>query len=140
MKHGLRIGAASSQLIQNNRREIEKEKTLMEKQKNFKYRDYPSDEYTLLQNAQRKGWNGYHTGSLQNSKKTFAFYSEGLFHFCRLPFQKKCFYTLGIYFCTAPNDTKTPFHTRDKKITIAFLLVVANGYFHDSEKQRPPLN
>lgn len=69
MKHGLRIGAASSQLIQNNRREIEKEKTLMEKQLNFKYRDYPSDEYTLLQNAQRKGWNGYHAGSLQNSKK-----------------------------------------------------------------------
>ena len=41
----------------------------MERQVNFKYRDLPEDERTPIQNAQRKAWNGYHGGTLINSKK-----------------------------------------------------------------------
>lgn len=75
----------------------------------------------------------------KNSKKTFAFYSEGLFHFHRLPVQKKCFCRLGTGFCIAPSETKIQVHTKDKKTAAATLPVAANGCFHDSGKRGLPL-
>jgi hypothetical protein len=69
MKQGLRMNASSSPIIQENRREIESERTLMETQQRFQYRDLPQDELTPMQDAKRRGWNGYHTGKLKNSKK-----------------------------------------------------------------------
>ena len=69
MKQGLRMNASSSPVIQENRREMESERTLMETQQRFQYRDLPQEELTPTQDAKRRGWNGYHTGKLMNSKK-----------------------------------------------------------------------
>jgi alpha-tubulin suppressor-like RCC1 family protein len=69
MNYGLRVNAESSPIIQSNRRELKKERTLMEQQARFKFRDLPEDELTPIQEAQRRAWNGYHGSKLKNSKK-----------------------------------------------------------------------
>jgi len=69
MKHGLRINASSSPIIQESRHEIEHGRTLCEKTSTFEYRDLPRDELEPIQDAKRRAWNRYHSGKLRNSKK-----------------------------------------------------------------------
>jgi hypothetical protein len=81
MKNGLRVNAGASPIVQEQRNLMNKERTLMEQQKRFLFRDLPSDELTPIQEAQRRAWNGYHGGRLRNSKKKNLQLGASLFYF-----------------------------------------------------------